>query len=212
MVRRFVGAGSLNCAPRRLRPPRRFARDDQLRRLYPVCDPDTAAHMSPRRFTVLPEERFAALRPAVEERLREAARQTCGEGFDDVFDHSMRALLADAFSRAGADEGTVWLLDESREALVPRFNNGPHADKFVNQFRQTLRSGMISMVVAMEQPICENDVHKNAQHSPELDKKLSLQTCAMLAVPFLFAGELRGVVSCVQLRRQDAVESDPPGL
>jgi hypothetical protein len=168
--------------------------------------------MSPGRFTVLPEERFAALRPAVEARLREAARQVCGEGFDDVFDQPMRTLLADAFARVGAHEGTVWLLDEAREALVPRFNTGPDAEKFVNQFRQSLREGMISMVVAMEQPICENDVHKNARHSKKLDEKLKLQTCSMLAVPFLFAGELRGVVSCVQLRRSDSTEADPPGF
>lgn len=168
--------------------------------------------MLPSRFTVLPEERFAPLRPAVEARLREAAQQTCAEGFDDVFDQPMRALLVDAFARVGAHEGTVWLLDPAREALVPRFNTGPHAEKFVGQFRQSLRSGMISMVVAMEQPICENDVHKNAQQDRSLDQKLELQTCAMLAVPFLFAGELRGVVSCVQLRRSDSVEADPPGF
>ena len=162
------------------------------------------------RFTVLPEERFAALRPAVEARLGEAARQTCAEGFDDVFDQAMRALLVDAFTRVGAHEGTVWLLDPAREALVPRFNSGPHAEKFVGQFRQNLRSGMISMVVAMEQPICENDVHKNARQDRSLDQQLEVQTCAMLALPFLFAGELRGVISCVQLRRGD--EPDPPGF
>ena len=168
--------------------------------------------MSPGRFTVLPEERFAALRPAVEVRLREAARETCAAGFDDVFDQAMRYLLVDAFTRVGAHEGTVWLLDAQGESLVPRFNSGPHAEKFVGHFRQNLRSGMISMVVAMEQPICENDVHKNAQQDPTLDQKLELQTCAMLAVPFLFVGELRGVVSCVQLRRTDSAEVDPPGF
>ena len=168
--------------------------------------------MPPGRFTVLPEERFAALRPAVEARLREAARQACAEGFDEVFDQAMRALLVDAFQRVGAHEGTVWLLDAAREALVPRFNSGPHAEKFVGQFRQSIGSGMIGMVVAMEQPICENDVHKNARQDKTLDQQLALQTCAMLAVPLLFAGELRGVISCVQLRRPDAADPDPAGF
>jgi hypothetical protein len=168
--------------------------------------------MTPGRFTVLPEEGFARLRPAVEARLRAAAEQACAEGFDDVFDHPMRALLIDAFARVGAHEGTVWLLDAEREALVPQFNSGPHAEKFVNRFRQPLTSGMISMVVAMEQPICENDVHKNAQQDRALDQQLELQTSAMLAVPFLFAGELRGVVSCVQLRRTDSTEPESPGF
>ena len=172
----------------------------------------TAPAMSPGRFTVLPEERFAALRPAVEARLREAAQEACAAGFDAVFDQAMRALLVDEFARVGAHEGTVWLLDAQRESLVPRFNSGPHAEKFVDRFRQSLRSGMISMVVAMEQPICENDVNKNAYQDPTLDQELELQTCAMLAVPFLFVGELRGVVSCVQLRRADSIEADPPGF
>ena len=161
---------------------------------------------------VLPEERIAALRPAAEEWLREAARQVCGEGFDDVFDQSMRALLTDRFQRVGAHEGTVWLLDGSREALVPRFNSGPNAEKFVGHFRQSLRFGMISMVVAMEQPICENDVHKNARQDKTLDQQLEVETCAMLAVPFVFAGELLGVVSCVQLRRTNSDDPDPPGF
>lgn len=161
---------------------------------------------------VLPEERFAELRPAVEARLREAARQTCGEGFDEVFDHAMRALLVDAFQRVGAHEGTVWLLDEAREALIPRFNSGPHAEKFVGQFRQSLRAGMISMVVAMQQPICENDVHKNARQDKTLDEQLELETCAMLAVPLLCAGELLGVVSCVQVRRRHSADPDPAGF
>ena len=168
--------------------------------------------MSVGRFIVLPEERFAELRPAVEARLREAVRQTCGDGFGQVFDQSMRALLLEAFQRVGAHEGTVWLLDEGGEALVPRFNSGPHAEKFVGRFRQSLRSGMISMVVAMQQPICENDVHKNARQDKTLDEQLELETCAMLAVPFLCAGELLGVVSCVQLRRRNSADPDPSGF
>ena len=55
------------------------------------------------------------------------------------------------------------------------------------------------MVVATEQPICENAVQANERQDKTLDKLLGLQTCAMLAVPLYFAGELRGVMSAVQL-------------
>jgi GAF domain-containing protein len=151
------------------------------------------------RLTVLPQERLVAVRHLIEAQLREAATLATGEKFAELFDGSMRALLTDGFRRAGAEEGTLWLLDEAREALVPRFNSGPNAEGFVDIFRQSLRSGMISMVVAMEQPICENDVQQNRQQDKTLDAKLQLQTCAMLAVPFYFVGELRGVLSCVQL-------------
>jgi hypothetical protein len=162
--------------------------------------------MSAGRFTMLPETGFAPLRPGVEARLAEAARQTCGEGFDSVFDGAMRALLTDCFTRIGGHEGTVWLFDASREALIPRFNTGANAAEFVGSFRQSLRSGMISMVAVMAQAICENDVHKNARQDKALDERLALETCSMLAVPFYFVGQGRGVISCVQLRRTGSTE------
>ena len=56
------------------------------------------------------------------------------------------------------------------------------------------------MVVATEQPICENQGHQNQQQDPALDRQLQLLTCALLAVPFYFAGELHGVISAVQLQ------------
>lgn len=136
-----------------------------------------------------------------------------GEGaFDEFFDRTMRALLVDGFRRVGAHEGTVWLLDHSRSNLVPRFNSGPNSASFVGSFRQSLRAGMISMVVATEQPICENEVHHNQRQDRTLDRKLGLMTCSMIAVPFYFVGEIRGVISAVQLKRGDAAEPDPAGF
>ncbi|HEX8310214.1 MAG TPA: GAF domain-containing protein [Chthoniobacteraceae bacterium] len=152
------------------------------------------------RLTVLPQERLALLRPALEMQLRETASLLEEEPFEDFFDSSMRALLVDGFQLAGADEGTVWLLDAAREFLVPRFNSGPKAESFVGSYRQSLRTGMISMVVATEQPICENDMRANRQQDKTLDLRLRLETSAMLAVPLYYVGELRGVVSCVQLQ------------
>ena len=142
------------------------------------------------RLTMLPEGNWLLQRPALLARLAATAREITGEAFADVFDKSMRGLLVDGFHRVGAHEGTVWLLDETREALVPRFNSGPNAGEFVGVYRQSLRMGMISMVVAMEQPICENEVARNAQRDPTLDQHLRVQTCAMLAVPFCFLGRI----------------------
>jgi hypothetical protein len=164
------------------------------------------------RLTVLPQERIVAVRPLIEAQLRDAASLITGEKFAELFDGSMRALLTEGFRRAGAEEGTLWLLDEAREALVPRFNSGPNAEGFVGIFRQSLRAGMISMVVALEQPICENEVQQNRQQDKSLDTKLQLQTCAMLAVPFYYVGELRGVLSCVQLSPAEADCSEVRGF
>lgn len=164
------------------------------------------------RFTVLPEERLEALRSILEGRMREAAGWASEERFTEFFDASMRTFLVDGFDRVGAHEGTVWMLDAEREHLVPRFNSGPHAEAFVGSFRQSLRTGMISMVVATQQPICENDMCRNVRQDTSLDRQLKLQTCAMLAVPFTFLREVRGVISCVQVQAAGADTADPPGF
>jgi transcriptional regulator with GAF, ATPase, and Fis domain len=168
--------------------------------------------MSDGRFTVLPDTRLSALRGVVSTCLVEAARELAEGAFDEFFDGTMHAAFIEGLSQAGAHEGTIWLLDATRNSLVPRFNNGPNAADFVGHFRQSVQTGMISMVVATEQPICENEVHKNAQQDPTLDRKLGLITCSMLAVPLYFASELRGVISAVRLKRAKSTAPDPEGF
>ena len=154
----------------------------------------------PARMTVLPDARVLALRPELLSALRTAACEVSGVAFGEFFDAPMRRVLVEAFERAGADEGTVWLLDGERASLIPRFNSGPHAGRFVGTFRQSVRAGMIGMVAATEQPVCENEVCKNERQDRTLDEQLELRTWAMLAVPFFYFGELRGVISCVQFQ------------
>ncbi len=168
--------------------------------------------MNEGRFTVLPETRLKALRPEIEHWLREAAAQCCSGGFDELFDAAMRTLLSDCFRRIGADEGTVWLLDDHSEFLIPRYNSGPNAARFVGQHRQSVGTGMICMVLATEQSICENEVHRNTLQDTQLDEKLAVRTCAMLAVPLAFIGEIRGVVSCVQLTKASGDADAKPGF
>ena len=164
------------------------------------------------RLTVLSDDRLGQFRSIVRTRLRELAARAGTGAFDEFFDLTMRALVEDCFLAIGAHEGTVWLLDESRNYLIPRFNTGPNAASFVGRFRQSVRAGMISMIVSTELPLCENDVSKNQQQDKSLDEKLGLQTCAMLATPLYFAGELRGVISAVQLRSPGSSEPEPPGF
>jgi hypothetical protein len=71
---------------------------------------------------------------------------------------------------------------------------------------------MISAVAMTEQPMCENAVHRNRQQDRSLDRRLRVRTCAMVAVPFYFAGELRGVLSAVQLSGEDPASPEPAGF
>ena len=155
---------------------------------------------------MLADGRVLALRPHLLAAIEEAAREVCGGAFGEFFDGTMRGVLVEAFERAGAHEGTVWLLDAERTALIPRFNSGPQAAQFVGTFRQSLRAGMIAMVAATEQPVCENEVCFNARQDRTLDERLNVRTWAMIAVPLHFAGGLRGVISCVKI----AGDGPPP--
>ena len=164
------------------------------------------------RLSILPDERIAALRPVLDARVGEAAAMICGESFAEFFDGPMHAVFCGCIATSGAHEGTVWLLDEARTALVPRFNSGPNAATFVNIFRQTLSAGLISTVVATEQPMCENAMDRHPLHDKSLDRKLGVRTCAMLAAPFYFAGELRGVLSAVLLAQAGEPAPELPGF
>lgn len=154
--------------------------------------------MSPR-FTILAEPRFADLKAVLTERLAQAGVSVTPENFASLLDPLAREVLQKGFDEAGAQEGTIWLLDEADQCLIPAYNTGPHAHKFVGHFRQPLQAGLICMVFATEEPFVENEVHKNSRASKLLDASLGVQTQALIAVPFYLLRQCRGVVSCVQL-------------
>jgi hypothetical protein len=160
---------------------------------------------------VNPHGVIGELKDTLRELMREHA-ESLAANFAGVFDRSVRDLVIGGLEKAQADEGTIWVIDESQEFLVPVYNSGPWASEFVGKFRQSLRAGMISMVIATEQPICENGVQQNKGQDRTLDNRLGLETCAMIAVPFRFGGEMRGVVSAVQLRKAGDDLPPPPGF
>jgi hypothetical protein len=127
-------------------------------------------------------------------------------------------LLQESFERIEADEGSIWLLDQQKENLIAAYNSGSRSADVVG-FKLPVTRGIISLVVASEHPFVENNVYKNDKQDKALDKKLGKLTYAMIAVPFYFLNEVRGVISCVQLQdfemKDDKVvpiEPTPPGF
>ena len=164
------------------------------------------------RLNILPDERIRALSPSLEDRLGAVGEQVRPDNFSSLCDGMIRHVLEQGFVHAGADSGLVWLLDETRENLVPCYGVGEAAEKLVLSYRQPLREGIVGIVVMSEQPFVENEVFKNAHHSKIVDLKLQQQTYAMIVVPFYFLRQCRGVVSCVQIKHPDSGEVDPPGF
>jgi hypothetical protein len=162
------------------------------------------------RLTFLPLPEIEPLLRRLEGRLKNMAAMIDHVNYHDFQNGLMEQILREGFARAGAAEGSVWLLDEKRENLVPVFNTGPHSDKFVGIFRQPLKTGIVSMVAVSEQSFCENRVWQNADQDKTLDDKLKVRTYAMAVVPFYYGSDLRGVVSCVQLFAEG--EKEPEGF
>jgi hypothetical protein len=156
------------------------------------------------RLNILPDPAFLDLKSVLSERLERIAGGLQPEQFASLLDPLMRQTIEHGFSEAGADEGTVWLLDQAGEFLVPAWNTGPHAEKLVGKFKQPLNAGLICMVFSSEQPFLENEVWKNSRQSKLLDSMLEVRTNAMIAIPFYFLRACRGVISCVKLNKLGA--------
>jgi hypothetical protein len=150
------------------------------------------------RLDLIPDERLVALKPAFQDRIRQIAAAIEPENFGSVCPPVLFELLQQAFQVAGADEGSIWLLDPAKQNLVIAYNSGPNAATIVG-FRLPLNRGIVSTVLVSEQAFIENEVYKNARHDEKLNESLAQTTFAMIVVPLYFLNECRGVISCVQL-------------
>ena len=164
------------------------------------------------RWTIVADPRFTELEGALQERMALVAQTVQPENFASLLEPQSREILRRGFAEAGAHEGTVWLPDAAGKHLVPVFNTGPNAEKFVGKFQQPLDVGLICMVFASEQPIVENEVHQNAGQSKLLDNLLQVRTHALMAAPFHFLRACRGVISCVQLTTPGSPAPAPRGF
>ena len=146
---------------------------------------------------------------ALEKRLDETARQLSPENLGTLLGVSSRELVSVTISALPADSASIWLIDADHTHLIVS-HTAPHSDALLDR-EQPLNEGLISLVLASEQSICENQVYEHAQHSKQVDSALGIVTCAMIAVPFYVGGNLRGVLSCVRLKDTPDAE-DPPGF
>jgi hypothetical protein len=164
------------------------------------------------RLNILPEPEFHGLQANLTERLARVGGGIGPEQFGALADPLIREVFHTGVADVRAHEGTIWLVDEAEEYLVPAINTGPQAAKFVGKFRQPLSSGLICMVFANEQPFLENEVPKSPKQSKLLDSLLQVQTTALIAVPFYFLNTCRGVISCVKLAGRESATGDANGF
>lgn len=117
----------------------------------------------------------------------------------------MAACFTDLLARTGADGGTLWLLCPGDAALEAVYN--PTEPEIAGK-RQPLVSGIVSLVLATGEPACVSGVAGHERHSPAIDMALGKTTRAMIAVPFVLAGTVRGVLTVVRLSGDTAFEPE----
>lgn len=140
--------------------------------------------------------------------LNRIARELTPADFSGLIGAPGLSILRSAMDALKADSLSIWLADPEETRLIVTHTE---PDPAFLGWEQSLDEGLIALVYASEQCLCENQVYLNENHSKKADQALGQVTCAMIATPFYVAGNLRGVVSCVQLKDSEAAP-DPAGF
>ncbi len=157
---------------------------------------------------ITPDPQLSEHAPAIERALARAAAAVTPEDFRDLIGDPGQTTLRMVMESLEGDSMSVWIADVEETKLVATHSEPDPA--FVGR-SQPISEGLVSLVYASEQCLCENQVYRNARHSKRVDEAVGQVTAALVATPFYFGGKVQGVISCVQLK--DSTEApDRPGF
>ncbi len=158
----------------------------------------------------LPDPRVAPHAQAIEERVGNFASHIRPATFYEFLDPLMVRLVTDCIRDAGAHEGVFWLVDREQKNLYCAYQQGRYSDRLTN-LRVPVDTGLSGMILATQQPFCENNLSQNRAAASTLEERLGVIVCARVLVPFFIAGKMRGVLAAYQFKPTlDAPE--PPGF
>jgi hypothetical protein len=158
----------------------------------------------------LPDPRVAPLVPAIEERVAQFAAFIRASNFREFLDPLMQRLIVDCYNDAGAHEGVIWMLDTEQKHLLCALQLGKASRKLAN-VRWPVDANISGMVLAMQQPFCENGLSQNREAASILEENMGVIICSRILVPFFIAEHMRGVVACYQTKPTLAAP-EPPGF
>jgi len=111
------------------------------------------------------------------------------------FEKSIAVVLDQSLQFMKAEAGTMWLLSEDREYLVPVLARGSKSD-LLQGLRLRYGEGLAGQVVESREPVLINDVRKDERWAGHFDDKTGFVTRTMLAVPLMLDQE---AIGCLQL-------------
>lgn len=160
-------------------------------------------------FSLLLEPEDSALADRVRHLAEACARHVVATTPSALMEGVQARMLDASLRSIDAHEGSVWLATGDGKELLPVWNNGPDAARFVGAFRLPASQGITGLVFSTGLSACESEVCFHERQHRGLDESLGVMTWAMLAVPLCFFGEVRGVVTAVRLVRTTSFTAMP---
>lgn len=160
-------------------------------------------------FSILLEPEDAAMASRVQQLAEQCCRHALAICPTALMEGTPGRVLDAALRSVGAHEGSLWLATNVGTELLPVWNNGPDAQRFVGSFKLPSTQGITGLVFSTGLAACESEVCFHERQHRGLDDQLGVLTWAMLAVPLAFFGETRGVITAVRLVRRDALPVTP---
>lgn len=157
---------------------------------------------------ITPDDTLSEHASSIERTIDRAAVDLTPEEFRSLLGDPGMSILRSTMESLAADSISIWLADVDQKNLIVTHSD-PRKDLI--GWVQPVTEGLISLTYASEQCLCENQVYLNAEHSKKVDEAMGHVTTAMIATPFYIAGNLRGVISCVQVKESLEAE-DPSGF
>ncbi|MEM9282492.1 MAG: hypothetical protein AAGA96_11745 [Verrucomicrobiota bacterium] len=134
---------------------------------------------------------------SLKRRIRSSADELWSGRFDRLLTPLIEALFGHALIQAECSYIAVWLLDGDEECLIPVHIHGK-AKALTSANHSPVNSGLLSLVCASGQSLCENGVQQNPYHNNILDTLGMEKASDAIVTPLQFAGRQRGVVSYVR--------------
>jgi putative nucleotidyltransferase with HDIG domain len=91
---------------------------------------------------------------------------------------------------------SLLLLDEKKPELYFKYASGPEKDK-LNRLHVGRQSGIAGWIVQKAKPIVVNNPEKNADFYSRIDNATGFKTKAIVGVPLIFEGRVKGVIEAL---------------
>src|SRR5438132_12085073 len=105
--------------------------------------------MQPVRANFLPHPELARRRPLLQDYLAELSRTITPANFLSIAGAHVSQILQDMFQHVGADEGSIWPLDNPKTHMIVAYNSRPDHEKILG-CKHIMTSGIGRMVRSTE--------------------------------------------------------------